>query len=101
MKRFLWLTAWAHGSPSAEENGVETHVNGQKDLLPQFESGNEEIFSVEVRLADYIDDPEGTANMVGQSEAWGENYTAHDTVSTCVEIIGNKTYNVNATIDMK
>lgn len=78
--RYLFLLAWINGSESC---CGPTNVDGSNDLLPEYLKGNEEIFALRVDApTEYL------AGRLGYAEAFHENYTGYDTVSTLVEIDG-------------
>jgi hypothetical protein len=78
-KRYLFLLAWMEGSDSS--NGDPTGVFSQDDLLKEFRNGNEYIFAVEVHSHS-----EDEAATIGYRDAFFENYTAYDSLSTVEEI---------------
>jgi hypothetical protein len=84
-RRFLFLLAWASGSDGEADNlapGEYTRVEKQEDLLIQFEKKNKNIFALEIWASN-----ENIAAALGYKEAFMDNYTAHDSVSSCEEIL--------------
>lgn len=81
MKTFLFLLAWCEGSDSCDD---DTNVRSQSDLMPEYLKGNEAIFALEIKGDITVE----TAQKWGYTEAFFNNYTAHDSVSECVEIPG-------------
>jgi len=84
-KRFLFLLAWASGSDGEADNlepGEHTRVEKQSDLREQFDKGNENILALEIWASN-----EEIAAAFGYKEAFMNNYTAHDSVSSCEEIL--------------
>lgn len=87
MRRYLFLLAWVEGSDSSADE--PTGIHDQDDLLPEYKKGNEHVFAVEIRLPqismnEFIDYE--IAKRYGYAEAFFNNYTAHDSVSTLEEI---------------
>jgi hypothetical protein len=80
--RYLFLCAWVQGSPSAEDNQVDTGIFSSDDLLPAFQAGEEEILSVIVEGAPN----EEEAATHGYAKAFHENYTGYDTVSIVIPL---------------
>jgi len=84
-RRFLFLLAWVAGSDSEADNlepGEHTRVKKQSDLREQFDKGNEHILALEIWASN-----ENIAAALGYKEAFMDNYTAHDSVSSCEEIL--------------
>lgn len=81
MKRYLFLLAWIDGSDGA--GGDPTGVSEQDDLLPEYQNGSHYVFALRVEAIN-----EEVASMYGYAKAFHENYTGHDTLSTCLVIDG-------------
>lgn len=86
--RFLFLLAWMHGSEGAEDSGIpdgKTKVHKQGDLLKQFKKDNDNVFAVEVFAPN-----QDIANAIGCREAFHENFTGYDTLSTTIVLTNEK-----------
>lgn len=81
MKKFLFLLAWIHGSPSDEEG---TKVRVHADLKTQYILGNKNILAAEIHA-----DSEEIAGAFGYRLAFFNNYTAEDSFSDIMEIDGD------------
>jgi hypothetical protein len=81
MKKYLFLLAWFDGSDGA--GGDPTGVHKQGDLLPEYKRVNEHVFALRVEAPN-----EEIASAFGYARAFHENYTGHDTTSTCILIDG-------------
>lgn len=87
-KRFLFLLAWWSGSDGEADNlepGEHTRVCKQEDLLIQFKKKNENIFALDI----WAPNAE-IATALGCKEAFFENFTAHDSVSSLEEILATE-----------
>ena len=82
MKKYLFLLAWMDGSDGA--GGDPTSVEEQDDLLLEYENGSEYVFALRIEAIN-----EEVASKYGYAAAFHENYTGHDTLSTCLEIDGH------------
>lgn len=82
MKKYLFLLAWIHGSPSDNDQGVHvSKVRRQADLKTQYLLGNNSILSAEIHA-----DSEEIAAAFGYRLAFFNNYTAEYTFSDTIEI---------------
>lgn len=72
MNRYLFLIAWFEGSDSLE---------AENDLLPRFEAGETEMFSVLVMAPSLH-----VATAYGCERAFHENFTGFNTVSDCFKL---------------
>ena len=96
MNKYLFLLAWIQGSDMAA--GEETKVHNQEDLLPQFEDGNEHIFA----LAMFNCPNDEVATIIGRSEAFDNGFTAHNSLSTVIEIDkDHEAFDLCKTIDVQ
>ena len=83
MNHYLYLIAWAAFSESS--GFVDTKVNTQEDLLPQYLAGNEHVFAVKINVAlNERYSVEDIATKYGDSAAFHANYTAWDSTSICI-----------------
>lgn len=88
---FLFLLAWVDGSDSA--GGESTKVHEQSDLYLQFKQKNEHVFALIIKA------PNATvAKAFGYSTAFFNDYTAHDSVSICMNISNEEYYELDNNI---
>ena len=87
MKTYLFLLAWVDGSEGAQNVGVDTNIHSSDDLLPEYNKCKKQVQFGEYIFARYIVAPnEKVAEAFGYSQAFHENFTGYNTVSTCFSV---------------